>query len=194
MRQLNCAPSHQVRSRSIPKMEETLGTVYCQQRGLLGGGQCLKCCKMSNKVFIAKIRSFFEQTSYNAYTQFIYVIEVIFALSQAVVKSSSTKTRFLQCAAFVSSLIREFTLEQAMVGYTSTLSLTSALYENRRSRPRRARFIPVKEIRCSLYRRPGGPQGRYGRERKIGPRRHSIADFLARIEQPNGLSYRGPHS
>jgi hypothetical protein len=27
-------------------------------------GRCLKCCKMSNIVFIAKVRSFFEQTSY----------------------------------------------------------------------------------------------------------------------------------
>ena len=31
--------------------------------GLLWGGQCLKCCKMSNKVFMANVRSFFEHTS-----------------------------------------------------------------------------------------------------------------------------------
>jgi hypothetical protein len=31
---------------SIPKMEETLGTVYPQWRGLLWRGQCLKCCKI----------------------------------------------------------------------------------------------------------------------------------------------------
>jgi len=44
---------------SIPTMEEMLGTVYRQQRGPLWRGQCLKCCKMSNKGFIAKVRSFF---------------------------------------------------------------------------------------------------------------------------------------
>ena len=44
---------------SIPAMEQTLGTVYRQSRGLLWRGHWLKCCKMSNKLFIAKIRSFF---------------------------------------------------------------------------------------------------------------------------------------
>jgi hypothetical protein len=41
-------------------MEETLQTVYGQKRGLIWRGQCLQCCKMSNKVFIAKVQSFFE--------------------------------------------------------------------------------------------------------------------------------------
>ena len=40
-------------------MEETLGMVHRPWRGLLWRGQCLKCCKMSNKVCIAKVRSFF---------------------------------------------------------------------------------------------------------------------------------------
>jgi hypothetical protein len=35
---------------SIPTMEETLGTVYRQQRGLIWWGQCLQYCKMSNKI------------------------------------------------------------------------------------------------------------------------------------------------
>jgi len=39
-------------------MEETLGMVYRQQTGLLWRGQCLKCCEMSNKVFIANAWSF----------------------------------------------------------------------------------------------------------------------------------------
>jgi len=39
-------------------------TVYRQKRGLLWRGQCLKWCKMSNKVFIAKVRSCFEQALY----------------------------------------------------------------------------------------------------------------------------------
>jgi len=48
-------------------MEETLGTVYRQYRGLLWRGKCLKCCKMSTEVFIAKVRSFFlfEHALYN---------------------------------------------------------------------------------------------------------------------------------
>ena len=57
-------------------MEKTLGTVYCQYRGLLWGGQCLKCCKMSNKVFIAKVRSFFEQTSYAIFEDYLSALDV----------------------------------------------------------------------------------------------------------------------
>jgi hypothetical protein len=45
-------------------MEETLETVYRQYRGLLWRRECLKCCKMSNKVFIAKVQSFFEHALY----------------------------------------------------------------------------------------------------------------------------------
>jgi hypothetical protein len=49
----------------IPKMKERLGMVYHQYWGL----SCLKCCKMNNKVFIAKVRSFFEHVSYKTPTK-----------------------------------------------------------------------------------------------------------------------------
>jgi hypothetical protein len=51
-------------------VEETLGTVYRQYRGLLWRVQCLKCFKMNNKVFIAKVRSFFEHALYNKLLRF----------------------------------------------------------------------------------------------------------------------------
>ena len=49
---------------SIPTTEETLGTVYRQYWKRLWRGQCLEFCKKSNKVFIAKVRSFFEHALY----------------------------------------------------------------------------------------------------------------------------------
>jgi hypothetical protein len=48
-------------TESIPTIEETLRTVYRQYRGLLCRGQCLKYCKISNKVFIAKFRFFLNK-------------------------------------------------------------------------------------------------------------------------------------
>ena len=53
--------------------------------------------------------------------------------------------------------------------YSSTLSLTSALYAGGRLTPRPDRFTPGKETRYLLYRRLGGPQGRCGRVREISP-------------------------
>ena len=49
---------------SIPTMEEMLRTVCRQKRGLLWRGQCLKCCRISGKSFIAKFGSFFEHVLY----------------------------------------------------------------------------------------------------------------------------------
>jgi hypothetical protein len=54
--------------------------------------------------------------------------------------------------------------------YSSTLSLTSALDGGRWSTPRPSRFTPAKENQYPLYRSLGGPQGRFGRVRKISPR------------------------
>jgi hypothetical protein len=53
--------------------------------------------------------------------------------------------------------------------YTSTVSLTLALDEGGWSTPRAGRFTPGKETRYPFYRRLGGPQGRFGRLRKISP-------------------------
>ena len=47
--------------------------------------------------------------------------------------------------------------------------LTSALDGGGWSTPRPGRFTPEKETRYPLYRRLGGPQGRFGRVRKISP-------------------------
>jgi hypothetical protein len=44
--------------------------------------------------------------------------------------------------------------------YTSPLSLTSVLDGGRRSKIHPTRFIPQKETRYPLYRKPDGPQGR----------------------------------
>jgi hypothetical protein len=51
---------------SIATMEETLETVYGQYMGLLWRRQCLQCCKISNKVFMAKVLSFFEHALFFA--------------------------------------------------------------------------------------------------------------------------------
>ena len=53
---------------SISTAEEMLGTVYCQSSGLLSREQCLKCCKMSNKVFIAKVLSFLNTPFMNDFS------------------------------------------------------------------------------------------------------------------------------
>jgi len=50
-----------------------------------------------------------------------------------------------------------------------TLSLTSALDGYGWSTPRPGSFTPGKETPYLFYRRLGGPQGRYGRVRKISP-------------------------
>ena len=53
--------------------------------------------------------------------------------------------------------------------YSSTLSLTSALDGRGWLTPRPGRFTPGKETWHPLYRRLCGPQGRYGRIRKMSP-------------------------
>ena len=53
--------------------------------------------------------------------------------------------------------------------YSSTLPSTSALGGGGWSAPRPDRFTPGKESRYPLYRRLGGPQGWFGRVRKISP-------------------------
>jgi hypothetical protein len=51
--------------------------------------------------------------------------------------------------------------------YSSTVSLTSALGEGVRLRPRPGRFTSGKETRYPLYRRLGGPQGQSVRVQEI---------------------------
>ena len=63
--------------------------------------------------------------------------------------------------------------------YSSTLSLTSALVGwVVNATP--GRFTPENEIRCSLYKGLGGPQGRPGRVRKIS----SAPEFDTRTVHP----------
>jgi hypothetical protein len=53
--------------------------------------------------------------------------------------------------------------------YSSTLSLTSALDAGGWPTPRPGRFTSGKKTRYAFYKRLGGPQGRFGRERKTSP-------------------------
>ena len=52
-------------------------------------------------------------------------------------------------------------------------------------RPRPDRFTSGKDVRYPLYRRLGGPQGRFGRLRKISP----TPGFDPRTVQPLALRY-----
>ena len=52
---------------------------------------------------------------------------------------------------------------------SSTISLISALVARGWLTQRAGRFTPGKETRYPLYRRLGGPQGRFGRVRKTSP-------------------------
>ena len=63
MRQLNCAPSYQARSSRHSKNGRNVWNGELPVGGTTLRGTVLKC-KMSNKFFIAKVLSFFEQTSY----------------------------------------------------------------------------------------------------------------------------------
>ena len=66
-------------------------------------------------------------------------------------------------------------IEQAMKAqreksrYSSALSLTSPLDGGGWLTPRLGRFASGEETLYSCYRRPGGPQGRAGRVRKVSP-------------------------
>ena len=77
--------------------------------------------------------------------------------------------------------------------YSSTLSLTSALdwLGGQRHAPA---ALPPGKIRCPLYRRLSGPQGRSGRVRKTSPPTGIRSpDRPARSESLYRLSYPGPH-
>jgi hypothetical protein len=69
----------------------------------------------------------------------------------------------------------KFTQEQTMKaqggsrGFSSTLSLTSALGEGGCSMPHPGRFTPTKETRYLIAQEAGGSQGKSGRVRKISP-------------------------
>jgi len=64
--------------------------------------------------------------------------------------------------------------------YASTLSLTSALDGAGWSIPRLCRSLPPGKTRYPLYKRLGGPHGRYGPVRKISP----SPEFDPRTVQP----------
>jgi hypothetical protein len=69
--------------------------------------------------------------------------------------------------------------------YTSTLSLTSALYGSEWSMPRPGRFTPGKKTRHPLYGRLGEPQGRSGRVRNVS----TAPECDTRTVQPIGRRY-----
>ena len=69
--------------------------------------------------------------------------------------------------------------------YSSTLSLTSALYGGGWSMPRPGRFTPGKETQYPLYRRLGGPLGRSGWVSNISP----PLEFDPRTLQPIASCY-----
>jgi hypothetical protein len=58
--------------------------------------------------------------------------------------------------------------------------------------PLPGRFSPEKETRYPLYRRLGGPQGRYGCRKFAPPPRNSIPGPCVRRESLYRLSYPGP--
>ena len=69
--------------------------------------------------------------------------------------------------------------------YSSTLSLTSALGGGGWLTPLPSRFTPRKKTRYPLYRKLGGPQGRFERVRKIS----SPPEFDLRTVQPAASRY-----
>jgi len=84
----------------------------------------------------------------------------------------------------------KFTLEQdtkAQRGYTSTLSLTSALdgVGGRRHAPA---ALPPGKTRYPLYRTQGGPHSRSGRVRKISPPQGFDPRTVQRVVIPTELS------
>ena len=77
--------------------------------------------------------------------------------------------------------------------YRSTLSLTSAPDGVGGQRNAKAALPPGGVTRYPLYRRLGGPQGRYGRVRKISPPTGIRSPYRpARSESLYRLSYPGP--
>ena len=77
--------------------------------------------------------------------------------------------------------------------YSSTLSITLALDGGGWSTPRSGRFTPGIVTRYALYRRLSGPQGRYGRVRKISPPTGIRSpDRPSRSESLYRLRYPGP--
>lgn len=80
--------------------------------------------------------------------------------------------------------------------YSSTLSITSALYGGRWSTPHPAHFTPQKKTQYPLDRSLDGPQGRSGRVWKIPPPRveYDPQDHPAHSELLYKLHYPGPHT
>ena len=75
-----------------------------------------------------------------------------------------------------------------------TLSVTLALDGSGWSTARPGRFTPGKETRYPLYRSLGGPQGRFGRMRKISPPTGiQSLDSPVRSESLHRRSNPGPH-
>jgi hypothetical protein len=81
-------------------------------------------------------------------------------------------------------------MKAQMGRYSCTLSLTSALDGGEWSTPRPGRFTPGKYTRYSLYRRPGGPQGRSAEN--LAPTGIRSPDRPGRSESLYRLHYLGP--
>lgn len=64
MQQETCAPSQKMHARRLFENGRKDGSGVLRVTGLFWGGQCLKCCTMSNKDVIAKVRFLFEYASY----------------------------------------------------------------------------------------------------------------------------------
>jgi len=85
------------------------------------------------------------------------------------------------------SLVQRSILMTLKQIYSANLSLTSALDKGRWSTPRPGRFTSEKNTRHPLYRRLGGPKGRFGWARKTSPHQDSIPDRPARLHVCAGL-------
>jgi len=103
----------------------------------------------------------------------------IYWVSQAVQKAASAKTRFLQYAAFIPGFIRKFTLERAMEGYTSTLSLPRHYMRMEGQRHAPAALSPWKKPGTHCTGDWVGLRAVLDGRGKSGPHRDSIADLLA---------------
>jgi len=79
--------------------------------------------------------------------------------------------------------------------YSSTLSITSALYGGGWSMPHPGRFTPKKKTQYPLYRSLGGAQGQPGRVWKIPPPvEYDPQDHTAHSESLYQLHDPGPHT
>jgi len=67
----NCTPLQKVRSRKHSNTGRNVGIGVLPVEGTTVKGQCLKCCKMSNEVFIAKVLSFEHALYFTLYNVFM---------------------------------------------------------------------------------------------------------------------------